>query len=86
MPQGDIVSSIRANIYLHYGLDLWFKKVAEVSCQGKAMMCRYADEGNMNNSGDFTTGRWNVCSNGSIAEVGSAKASHGKPLTGQSSD
>ncbi len=43
-PQGGIVSPILANIYLHYGLDLWFKKVAKEYCQGKAIMCRYADD------------------------------------------
>ena len=43
-PQGGIVSPILANIYLHYGLDLWFEKVVKRHCRGKAMICRYADD------------------------------------------
>ncbi len=43
-PQGGIVSPILANIYLHYVLDLWFEKVVKRGSQGKAMICRYADD------------------------------------------
>ncbi len=43
-PQGGIVSPILANIYLHYALDLWFEKVVQRGCEGRATMIRYADD------------------------------------------
>ncbi len=43
-PQGGIVSPILANVYLHYVLDLWFEKVVRPHCQGKVVICRYADD------------------------------------------
>ncbi len=43
-PQGGIVSPILANVYLHYGLDLWFEQVVKRSCRGKAILTRYADD------------------------------------------
>jgi len=43
-PQGGIVSPILANIYLHYALDIWFEKVVKQHCDGKAIICRYADD------------------------------------------
>ena len=43
-PQGGIVSPILANDYLHYALDLWFEKAVKERCQGKAIICRYADD------------------------------------------
>lgn len=43
-PQGGIVSPILANVYLHYALDLWFKKVAQKRCRGEACLIRYADD------------------------------------------
>lgn len=43
-PQGGVVSPILANIYLHYALDLWFKRVVRRQCRGKAMMSRFADD------------------------------------------
>ncbi len=43
-PQGGIVSPILANVYLHYVLDLWFEEIVKKNCQGKAMICRYADD------------------------------------------
>lgn len=43
-PQGGIISPILANIYLHYGLDLWFEKKVKPCCEGKANICRYADD------------------------------------------
>ena len=43
-PQGGSVSPILANIYLHYVLDLWFEKVVKKHCQGKAFLCRVADD------------------------------------------
>ena len=43
-PQGGIVSPILANIYLHYALDLWFEQVVKKHCDGRAIICRYADD------------------------------------------
>ena len=43
-PQGGIVSPILANIYLHYVLDLWFKKKVKPNCKGEVYLCRYADD------------------------------------------
>ncbi len=43
-PQGGIVSPILANVYLHYALDLWFERVVKISCRGKAILVRYADD------------------------------------------
>ena len=43
-PQGGVVSPILANIYLHYGLDLWFDKRVKRHCQGQAHVIRFADD------------------------------------------
>lgn len=43
-PQGGIVSPILANIYLHFALDLWFRKVVKPRCEGDVYICRYADD------------------------------------------
>lgn len=43
-PQGGIVSPILANIYLHYALDDWFEEVVKDVINGRAYMCRYADD------------------------------------------
>jgi RNA-directed DNA polymerase len=43
-PQGGIVSPVLANVYLHYGLDLWFEKPVKRQCRGDAMIVRYADD------------------------------------------
>ena len=43
-PQGGIVSPILANIYLHFGLDLWFQKVVIPLCSGEACLIRFADD------------------------------------------
>jgi RNA-directed DNA polymerase len=43
-PQGGVVSPVLANIYLHYGLDLWFERVARPTQQGRCRMIRYADD------------------------------------------
>ena len=43
-PQGGIVSSVLANIYLHYALDLWFEKVVKPRCRGDVMLMRFADD------------------------------------------
>ena len=43
-PQGGIISPILANVYLHYALDLWFERVIQRNCKGKAFLHRYADD------------------------------------------
>ena len=43
-PQGNIMSPILANVYLHYVLDLWFAKSVKKSCAGEAYAVRYADD------------------------------------------
>ncbi|WP_144513350.1 group II intron reverse transcriptase/maturase [Bacillus sp. FJAT-22090] len=43
-PQGNVVSPILANIYLHYVLDLWFEKKIRKECKGQAYIVRYADD------------------------------------------
>jgi retron-type reverse transcriptase len=43
-PQGNIMSPVLANVYLHYALDLWFEKVVKKYCVGEAYMVRYADD------------------------------------------
>lgn len=43
-PQGGIISPLLANVYLHYALDLWFERVFQRSCKGKAFLHRYADD------------------------------------------
>ena len=37
-------SSVLANIYLHYALDLWFEKKVKPTMHGRCMMIRYADD------------------------------------------
>jgi group II intron reverse transcriptase/maturase len=43
-PQGNIMSPVLANVYLHYVLDLWFEKVVKKRINGEAYMVRYADD------------------------------------------
>jgi RNA-directed DNA polymerase len=43
-PQGSILSPLLANIYLHYVLDIWFKKMNEDALRGEGHMVRYADD------------------------------------------
>lgn len=43
-PQGGIVSPVLANVYLHFGLDLWFQKRVKPHCNGEAFILRYADD------------------------------------------
>ncbi len=43
-PQGGIVSPVLANVYLHFGLDLWFQKRVKPHCNGEAFIVRYADD------------------------------------------
>jgi hypothetical protein len=44
VPQGGVVSSVVANVYLHYALDLWVEKVVKAHGRGEALMSRYADD------------------------------------------
>ena len=43
-PQGDIISPILANIYLHYVLDIWFERIMKKQFRGNAETVRYADD------------------------------------------
>lgn len=43
-PQGGIISPVLANIYLHYGLDLWVEKVVPKRLKGAHVYMRYADD------------------------------------------
>lgn len=43
-PQGGVISPLLANIYLHYGLDLWFQRRFQRTCAGKSRLIRYADD------------------------------------------
>ena len=43
-PQGGVISPMLANIYLHYVLDLWFKKVYRKGCTRRARLIRFADD------------------------------------------
>lgn len=43
-PQGGIVSPVLANVYLHFVLDLWFRKRVKAHCKGEAFILRYADD------------------------------------------
>jgi group II intron reverse transcriptase/maturase len=43
-PQGGTISPTLANIYLHYALDLWFARVYQKRCSGRARLIRYVDD------------------------------------------
>jgi hypothetical protein len=43
-PQGNVMSPVLANVYLHYVLDTWFEETVKKSCKGEAYMIRYADD------------------------------------------
>jgi RNA-directed DNA polymerase len=44
-PQGNLLSPVLSNIYLHYVLDVWFeRRFARRECRGKAFLVRYADD------------------------------------------
>lgn len=43
-PQGNVMSPVLANIYLHYVLDLWFEKVVKKQLNGEGYIVRYADD------------------------------------------
>jgi RNA-directed DNA polymerase len=42
-PQGGVVSSVLANIYLHHALDVWFRKTKKRQYRGETRLIRYAD-------------------------------------------
>jgi RNA-directed DNA polymerase len=43
-PQGAVVSPMLANIYLHYGFDLWVNQWRRKTAQGDVIVVRYADD------------------------------------------
>lgn len=43
-PQGGIVSPVLANVYLHYGLDLWFERKVRKANRGQSRLFRFADD------------------------------------------
>jgi len=43
-PQGSILSPLLSNVYLHYVLDLWFKRRVKSQARGEAYYFRFADD------------------------------------------
>ena len=43
-PQGGSISVLLSNVYLHYGLDLWFERVAKPRLRGEAYLVLYIDD------------------------------------------
>ena len=43
-PQGDVVSPMLSNIYLHEVLDIWFEQEVKSRLDGKAELIRFADD------------------------------------------
>jgi len=43
-PQGNLVSPVLSNIYLHHCLDEWFERRFARQCEGKAFLVRYCDD------------------------------------------
>ena len=43
--QGQIISPLLANIYLHHVLDVWFEEEVKPRLRGAAFEIRYADDG-----------------------------------------
>jgi RNA-directed DNA polymerase len=43
-PQGAVVSPVLANLYLHYGLDLWVTAWRKKVARGEMIVVRYADD------------------------------------------
>jgi group II intron reverse transcriptase/maturase len=43
-PQGGSLSPVLSNVYLHYGLDLWFEFSFRKQCRGEAYYFRFADD------------------------------------------
>src|SRR5215470_19356756 len=42
--QGQIISPLLANVYLHYVLDEWFEREVKPCLRGRAFLIRYADD------------------------------------------
>ena len=42
--QGSVLSALLGNVYLHYGLDLWFEEEVKRRLRGRATLVRYADD------------------------------------------
>ena len=42
--QGNIISPVLANIYMHFVLVLWYKEIIEKSAEGKNFLVVYADD------------------------------------------
>lgn len=43
-PQGSIISTIMANVYLHHVTDEWFESIKQSHFRGRAELIRYADD------------------------------------------
>jgi len=43
-PQGGVISPLLANIYLHYVLDVWFRREVQPRMTGRTYLIRYADD------------------------------------------
>ena len=43
-PQGSVISPLLANVYLHYGFDLWVNVWRQKWAQGEVIVVRYADD------------------------------------------
>ena len=43
-PQGGVISPVRANVYLHYVLDLWFQHEVQKLNRGQSRWFRFADD------------------------------------------
>ena len=43
-PQGESISVLLSNVYLHYVLDLWFERVVKGRLRGEARLARYIDD------------------------------------------
>lgn len=43
-PQGSIISTIMANIYLHHVTDEWIESIKQSHFRGRAELIRYADD------------------------------------------
>jgi RNA-directed DNA polymerase len=43
-PQGSVISPLLANVYLHYGFDLWVNVWRQKWAQGEVVVIRYADD------------------------------------------
>jgi RNA-directed DNA polymerase len=43
-PQGGVISPLLANVFLHYVLDMWFRREVQPRLRGRAHLIRYADD------------------------------------------